>query len=65
MVKIHKVLKTNNWWMIVDIVINSNVLNSKLYYSWYHIVATQEIISSVSDVFGTANVNIALEQKII
>lgn len=51
--------------MIVDIVINSNVLNSKLYYSWYHIVATQEIISSVSDVFGTANVNIALEQKII
>lgn len=51
--------------MTVDIVINSNVLNSKLYYSWYHIVATQEIISSVSDVFGTANVNIALEQKII
>lgn len=51
--------------MIVDIVINSNVLNSKLYYSWYHIVATQEIISSVSDAFGTANVDIALEQKII
>ena len=51
--------------MIVDIVINSNVLNSKLYSSWYHIITTQEIISNVSDVFGTANVIIALKKKII